>query len=234
MANIQPRMVQAPLHEAGYRTGLFGKFLNGWPNDVNPSSFDRWATTPRITFSGAEWNVDGTIKVVDQNSTSYIADQTLSFIDEAETDDDTPWFTLVGFMAPHLPASVEPQYEDIVVPPRKATPAMRELNRSDKPGYVRRQTRPTLARVEARRIPAMRSLVAVDDQVGRIMHRLSNLNELDDTLAIFVSDNGFLWGEHGLLGKSVPYDDCDRCSVARPLARSPSVGRHRSPPCRSA
>ena len=210
LANAQAHMVQSALDAAGYRTGLFGKFLNGWPNDVNPASFDRWTTTPRISFSGDEWNENGTIVTVEQNSTSYIGDQTMSFIDEAEVEDDTPWFTLVGFMAPHLPATVEPPYEDVVVRPATLSPAMRETDRSDKPAHVRRLQRATIPQIEARRTAQLRSLVPLDDQIGRIMERLTELDELEDTLAIFVSDNGYLWGEHGIFSKSVPYDPAIR------------------------
>jgi arylsulfatase A-like enzyme len=49
----------------------------------------------------------------------------------------------------------------------------------------------------------LRTLMSVDDMVGRVMTVLSNLNE--NTLAIFTSDNGYQWGEHGLTNKTTPY-----------------------------
>jgi arylsulfatase A-like enzyme len=171
-----------------------------------------------MSYSGAEWNTNGTTDTVEQNSTSYIGSQALEFIDEAELEEDVPWFAIVGFMAPHLPAIVEPAYDDAAVPPFRLTPAMRERDRRDKPAYVTRQRPPSLDDLESIRTRQLRSLVAVDDQIGRIMRRMSDLDELDDTLAIFVSDNGFLWGDHGLIGKSVPYDASIRVPL---LARWP-------------
>jgi arylsulfatase A-like enzyme len=205
LAAVEPLMIQRDLHEAGYRTGLFGKFLNNWPNDRNPANFDRWATTPRVRYAGAEWNVDGATRVVHQNSTSFIGDASLVFVEEAESDDGVPWFLHVGFMAPHLPSDVEPRYEDLPVPPLRPSPAMKEVDRRDKPPFVRRRALRTVSEIESRRLPQLRSLVAVDDQVERIMARLEALGELENTIAVFTSDNGFQWGEHSLFGKSTPY-----------------------------
>ena len=59
LAAVEPFMVQRALHDDGYRTALFGKYLNNWPNERDPANFDRWATTPFVAFGGEEWNVDG-------------------------------------------------------------------------------------------------------------------------------------------------------------------------------
>jgi arylsulfatase A-like enzyme len=52
----------------------------------------------------------------------------------------------------------------------------------------------------------LRTLMSVDDMVGELFARLDALGEAEDTLAIFLSDNGLLWAEHGLYGtKRYPY-----------------------------
>jgi arylsulfatase A-like enzyme len=205
LAAVEPLMIQQRLHEAGYRTALFGKFLNNWPNERNPANFDRWATTPIVKYAGAEWNVDGAIRVVDQNSTSFVGDMSIAFLQESESRDEMPWFLHVGFMAPHPPSEVEPRYRSASVPPLRLSVAMREEDRRDKPPFVRKQPLPTVSEIQSRRVPQLRSLVAADDQIDRIMTRLEALAELDDTIAVFISDNGFQWGEHSLFGKSTPY-----------------------------
>lgn len=205
LAAAQPSMIQRTLHEAGYRTGLFGKFLNNWPNERNPAHFDRWATTPRVRYSGAEWNVGGATHVVDQNSTTFIGDASLAFVQESESDDEVPWFLHVGFMAPHPPSDVEPRYEDVPVPPLHLSAAMAERDRRDKPAFVEDQRLRTVSEIQSMRVPQLRSLVAVDDQIDRLMVRLEGLGELENTIAVFISDNGFQWGEHSLFGKSLPY-----------------------------
>jgi arylsulfatase A-like enzyme len=205
LAAAEPLMVQRALRNDGYRTALFGKYLNNWPNERDPANFDRWATTPFVAFGGEEWNVDGSVRKVTQNSTSFLGDLSISFLRDREREDARPWFLDLAFMAPHLPATVEPRYLDVVVPPLEPTSAMLEVDRSDKPGYVRRRHLRSLVDIELRRVPALRSLVAVDDQVDRIMRALKEMGELQNTVAIFVSDNGYLWGEHGRSKKAAPY-----------------------------
>ena len=205
LAAAEPLMVQRALRNDGYRTALFGKYLNNWPNERDPANFDRWATTPFVAFGGEEWNVDGEVKEVRQNSTSFLGDLSISFLRNRERDDARPWFLDLAFMAPHLPATVEPRYLDVVVPPLEPNSAMLEVDRSDKPGYVRSRRLRSLDDIQLRRVPALRSLVAVDDQVDRIMRALEEMGELQNTAAIFVSDNGYLWGEHGRSKKAAPY-----------------------------
>lgn len=51
----------------------------------------------------------------------------------------------------------------------------------------------------------LRTLMSVDLLVNALMLRLGSMGELNNTLVIFASDNGFQWGEHGILGKCAPY-----------------------------
>jgi len=60
-------------------------------------------------------------------------------------------------------------------------------------------------RVGRLRKAQLRSLMSVDDLIERLFNRLDRLGEKQDTLAVFLSDNGFMWGEHRRMGKSVPY-----------------------------
>jgi arylsulfatase A-like enzyme len=81
---------------------------------------------------------------------------------------------------------------------------MREKDRSDKPPDVR-ANHASLGIVRENRRNQLRSLMSVDDMVDAVCRLLDKLGELDDTLAIFMSDNGFMWGEHGLTQKIRPY-----------------------------
>jgi len=71
--------------------------------------------------------------------------------------------------------------------------------------------------VEAVRTPQLRTLKSVDDMVDTVMTKVQQLGELPDTLVIYTSDNGYLWGEHRLGGdyglaaqKRYPYTDSVR------------------------
>ena len=54
------------------------------------------------------------------------------------------------------------------------------------------------------------TVVGVDEQVGRILHQLEQMNILDDTVIIYAGDNGHFWGEHGLYDKRLAYEESIR------------------------
>src|SRR5262245_61217302 len=56
----------------------------------------------------------------------------------------------------------------------------------------------------------LRTLVAIDEGVGRLIKALEETNQLDNTLLVFSSDNGYLWGEHGLGDKRPAYEESIR------------------------
>ena len=79
---------------------------------------------------------------------------------------------------------------------------------SDKPSWVRERRRwdsETRERRDRERIAQLQTLLSVDEGVSELIRSLEDTGRLDDTLIVFTSDNGFLWGEHRLWGKEVPY-----------------------------
>jgi N-acetylglucosamine-6-sulfatase len=54
------------------------------------------------------------------------------------------------------------------------------------------------------------TVASVDEQVGRVIQKLEDLNILDDTLIIYAGDNGHFWGEHGLYDKRLAYEESIR------------------------
>ncbi|MFD0571762.1 sulfatase-like hydrolase/transferase [Kitasatospora gansuensis] len=81
---------------------------------------------------------------------------------------------------------------------------MPEADRSDKPAYIRNATA-TLADAQALRQRQLRTLLSVDDAVQAFHDKLAALGQLDNTLVIYLGDNGYTWADHGWLKKSVPY-----------------------------
>src|SRR4030095_15523071 len=64
------------------------------------------------------------------------------------------------------------------------------------------------------------TLMAVDESVGRILAALQKRGELDSTLVIYMGDNGFAFGEHGLIDKRTAYEESMRVPL---LARWPEL-----------
>ncbi|MEJ6644799.1 MAG: sulfatase-like hydrolase/transferase [Akkermansiaceae bacterium] len=54
------------------------------------------------------------------------------------------------------------------------------------------------------------ALLAVDDSVGRLLANLEKRGELENTVILYLGDNGFIFGEHGLIGKRCAYEESIR------------------------
>jgi arylsulfatase A-like enzyme len=212
----QRSTLQRYLRDAGYRTAIFGKFLNGWGLQ-EPPHFDEWAT-----FSGSKdhylmsnWNVNGRVKTIERYSTDYIKRRAVRFLRSREERDRRPWLMYLNTAAPHYPYIPERDFAHARVPLWKGNRAVHEVDRSDKPPFVQ-AANASLRRVRRARREQLRTLMSVDEMVDRVMRAMAALDEKRTTLAVFMSDNGYLWGEHGLsakVAKRPPYTP----SVSIPL-----------------
>lgn len=54
------------------------------------------------------------------------------------------------------------------------------------------------------------TVLAVDDNIGRLMKYLEEIGELDNTIIVYTSDQGFFLGEHGWFDKRFMYEECMR------------------------
>ena len=213
----QQSTLQRYLDDAGYRTGIFGKFLFDWPLTDPPPHFDDYVFTEggntRDNYFGGPWNVQGDVREVSRYSTDFLARRTTRFISATEADDASPWFMYVTPLAPHRPYIAEERYDDARVPRWQPSPAVHEKNRADKPPFVKSQSQ-SLNEIRRTRRRQLRTLMSVDDLIARINRRIVQEDEKRRTLIFVTSDNGYLWGEHGLLHKRHAYTP----SIAVPLA----------------
>jgi N-acetylglucosamine-6-sulfatase len=238
------------LQAAGYRTMHVGKFLNGYgvlapPTEV-PAGFNDWHGTVDPTtyqFFGYTVNENGTLRTYgaagepDFYSTDFFARRANELI-AAAAPSRQPFFMSVAFVAPHSGGPAEPDdprgHATPAPAPRHASafatvplplaPSWNEADVTDKPAAMQR--RPPISAARAAAIQEgyqqrLESLLAVDDAVESILGALHAAGELDDTLVIFTSDNGFFHGEHRIpTGKLWPYEP----SIRLPLyMRGPGV-----------
>ena len=199
--------IQRYLHDAGYLTGYIGKFLNLWDIDDPPPYFDRFAITSggNPPYYGSKWNSNGNEKRVSIYSTRFVARRGVRFLENAERiNDRRAWYIVLATHAPHAPYEPEDKYRAAKVPTRKRNPAFAERDRSDKPPYVRKHRQELSKSLWVRR-QQLRTLMSVDDLVDRVMRKMGELDERRRTLAFFISDNGMLWGDHGLGNKTHAY-----------------------------
>ena len=202
--------IQRYLHDAGYRTGVFGKLLNHWPTHENPPYWDSWGIF-HGQYHRAFFNVDGVVGHRRGYTTNLVKRYSTRFLRGSELDDGRPWFLYVAPFAPHAPYTPEKRYKTAGVPAWTRGRAVTENDKDDKPEYVRRGSRAGAStRAAIVRAKQLRTLMSVDDLVARLAGTLEQLSESRDTLAFFLSDNGFAWGDRGWVGKSIPYTESIR------------------------
>ncbi|WKZ35940.1 MAG: sulfatase [Anaerolineales bacterium] len=203
----------------GYYTGLVGKYLNSWKGEPRPE-YDYWISfqfgetryyNPRLNVNG-EW-----IRHQGEYVTYSLGNYVIDFLRKAEKK-NKPFILIYTPNAPHNPAT--PADEDLNtfadLPPHRP-PSFDEPDIADKPEWMLRDgpLHPDIIKmIDDFRLNQIRTLVSLDRTIGSIMTELAELNMLDNTVIIFISDNGIHWGEHRLFSKSTIYDETNRVPFA--------------------
>ncbi|HEY7455382.1 MAG TPA: sulfatase [Thermoleophilaceae bacterium] len=243
-SNWLPSWLQA----AGYRTVHVGKFLNNYgatdPYEV-PPGWDEWYATVDPTtyrYFGYTVNENGALRTYGRDvdpqwySTDFVSRRSAEIVERLAPSAE-PFFLSVAFLAPHTGApreagdplgigtpAVAPRHRGAFAAARLPRPAsFDEADVSDKPPAFRR---PHLGAAAVAEITALyrqrlESLMAVDEAVERIVAALRDAGELERTLIVFTSDNGYLSGEHRLPhGKANIYEPAIRVPL---MVRGPGV-----------
>jgi N-acetylglucosamine-6-sulfatase len=241
------------LQKAGYFTAHVGKYLNGYgtrnPLEIPPGWSDWHGSVDPSTYRyyGYMLNENGTLHTycaVPQPScyqTDVYRDKADAII--RERAGKGPFFMWVAFLANHSGGPREaddprgigtpvpaPRYKDkLASTPLPQPPSFNEADVSDKPAVIR--NRPLLS---ARDIAAIQenwqqrreTLLAVDDAVASIVDTLRATGQLDDTLILFTSDNGFFHGEHRVKqGKVLLYEPSIRVPLLMRWTQNKSLPR---------
>jgi N-acetylglucosamine-6-sulfatase len=214
------------LHAAGYRTALIGKYLNGYrPSDTGYVA-PGWDVWDALALPGAGDGKGGYYNyVLGENgksvrfgrapgdySTDVFTRLATQFI--ASTPSSSPLFLYYAPRAPHLPSTPAPRHASACpgLPPLRP-PNYDQADVSDMPAYVRGHARLTprqIAAYDRQHLLHCRSLLGVDDGVRAILEELRRTGRLSNTLFVYTSDQGYLFGEHRLTGKKVPYEESIR------------------------
>lgn len=233
------------LQRRGYRTAIIGKYLNaydqvaprvppGWDLFVAGTDPGRWTDSPFVTGgSGPDAPATGEPITAEGYITDFERDEALAFLDRAAPTG--PFFLYVAHHAPHRPADAPRADRRAWRDYRYRARAWGEDDLGDKPAWVRERA-PGFDRYVAAGegrpgpppppVPAdlprrqLASLQPVDRSVARVLNRLETLGVAGETVVIFTSDNGFLWGEHRLFAKAMAYEESIRVPL---VVRVPGV-----------
>jgi N-acetylglucosamine-6-sulfatase len=230
---LEQSTVATWLQDEGYRTVLVGKYMNGYYGTRVPAGWDDWNAIAGDYLSN---NVNENGRVVSYNPARHYLDDVLAekataYV-RATTADDPPFFMWIGTKAPHAPATPAARHEDAFPGARlPRPPSFDEKDVSDKPNWVRNNStldQKQIAPMDDLYRNRLRSMLSVDELVGKLVDALRERGELDKTFLVFTSDNGFHLGQHRLTtGKWTAYEEDIRVPL---IVRGPGVPEGRTLP----
>ncbi|MCR9229684.1 MAG: sulfatase-like hydrolase/transferase [bacterium] len=178
------------LNDAGYRTGLIGKWHLGLLDQQHPTRFGydyfmgfrsggNVPKDPTLEVNGKDQKLKGLLPDI-------LVDDAIRFISQ---ESDKPFLLSLHFRAPHtrwLPVADEDWAPFKDLDPQIPNPDYPDLNTK----RVKQMTREYLA-----------SVASVDRNVGRLLETLKQLNLSENTIVIFSSDHGYNMGHNGIWHK---------------------------------
>lgn len=213
------RSMVLSLRRAGYHTGFAGKYFNGygaeapyvppgWNQFVANRSASDWTSFSIVEgTSDATATTGTTVGPITGYLTDYQAERALDFLAQ---HGQSPFFLLFSPDAPHDPATPAPGDAGLFDGYLYRERAYLESDRSDKPQWVQDSAPYDEAAGDEFHQHQLESLQALDRAVAALVDEVERQGRLDSTVFFFAGDNGFLWGEHGLAGKGVAYEESVR------------------------
>lgn len=216
----------AVLRQQGWYTGIVGKWHTGpdhghgrdWDfsaiwDHTQPKIYGPYYTNQKMSING------GPPEPMGGYSTDNYTRFALDFIRGRAQEPDRPWYLWLCYDAVHGPWTVAerhlkdypsvsqvPTPEDIYPPrPTKAAHmrvygSWRKAENGQPVGIQDGRTLTDWAQQYSR------AVCALDEGIGQVLDALREIGQLDNTLIVFTSDQGFAWGQHGLRHKFAPYD----------------------------
>lgn len=216
------------LQKAGYATAFIGKWHMGGHSDAPQPGFDHW-----VSFAGQGHylpvehgkqnvlNVDG--KHVNQKGyiTGELTDYAMDWLKNGR-EKDKPFFLYLSHKAVHSNFTPEDKHKTRyagVKIPVPASQANTPKNYKNKPMWVKNQRNSwhgvdfpyhSDLNVQEYKRRYHRALASVDDSIGVMLKYLKDEGLLDNTVVMLMGDNGFMFGEHGLIDKRNAYEESMR------------------------
>ncbi|MBO9623321.1 MAG: sulfatase [Sphingomonas sp.] len=223
------------LQRAGYETAFIGKWHMGDEGDAPQPGFDHW-----VSFKGqgtylpsAEGlNVNGNKVAQKGYITDELTDYALEWI--GQRGRKRPWMMHLAHKAVHSEFIPAERHKGRYANETYRYPKTMAAGVPGRPMWVENQRNswhgvdfPYHSTLDVADYYKryMETLLAVDEGLARILDLLERRGELDDTLILYMGDNGFMFGEHGLIDKRAAYEESMRIPM---IARCPSLFGHRT------
>ena len=215
----------AVFRQHGYQTAQIGKWHTGtdsgwgrdwdyqrvWNRPDNPDNAGRYYGPQVIDFNGQRRMVDG-------YATDNYTDWACDYIRGEGRDPDRPWYLWLCYGAIHTPTTPADRHQGLLKEQTAELPPGIFGPRPGKPSYLQKTQvwEPTddggavFRRGKLTHTAWMQRvhecLMAVDEGVGRLLETLRETGQLENTLVVYSSDQGYANGEHGMRQKVAPYE----------------------------
>lgn len=217
------------LQKSGYQTSFFGKWHMG-EHHANPrKGFDHWVSfkgqgvyyNPTLNINGKEEYFGDSAYITD-----LLTEKAINWLDN-ERQKEKPFFMYLSHKGVHSDfqpaqrhigkyATEEPSYPPSMFPDKRSP---EEYNYEDVPDWVKKQ------RYSWHGVDHMyhgqikfdefyqrytETLLSIDESIDEVLTYLEKNDLLDNTLVFYMGDNGFSFGEHGLIDKRHAYEESIR------------------------
>ena len=218
------------LQKSGYETAHIGKIHMAWKRakeHIRPG-FDYWFSfigqgqyfNPKVNDNGRETQIEGYM-------TDILTDKTVDWLVN-KRDPDKPFSLNLWHKAVHEKHLPAPRHEDLFQDDPLPEPPFDTHKETfkGKPEWLRRKTygfkwnendkipeelpEITWPINKHKYMQLLRSLIAVDESLGKVIKTLEEIGELENTVIIYSSDNGYFMGEHTFIDKRLAYENSMR------------------------
>ena len=184
-----------------------------------PPGWSRWhafALPNGAYFDYALRHTDGSESTHGDDARDYSTDvlRHLAVREIRAAPADRPLFLMFAPYAVHGPTTPAPRHVGTATVGPLTGPNVNEADVSDKPPWIAELPLTRIDRITQVRRRTQETLRSVDEAVDAMLDAFKEHRDLADTLVIFTSDNGHLWGEHRLRGKFMSYNASSRVPLA--------------------
>ncbi len=240
-----PKLLQA----SGYETAYLGKWHMGEDNDEQRPGFDYFVTHKgQGKYFDTEFNLNGERReVIPGYYTTVVTDLAEKWLDrQFDASHGKPWAMMLGHKAPHSFYFPEEKYQHTFDNVEVKYPDT-AFTLDDKPKWIKdrlptwhgiygplfewRKKFPDSSPEAVKDFAAMTraywgTILSVDDSVGRLTAQLAETKQLDNTIIVFMGDNGLLNGEHGMIDKRTMHEPSIRIPL---IVRYPGLTKTDAP-----
>jgi len=211
------------LQQAGYQTAFFGKWHMGDHSDKQQPGFNHWESfAGQGAYYNPTLNING--KHITYKDSTYTTDLlTKHAIDWLKKrDNKKPFFLYLSHKSVHAAFQPAKRHKGMykgktITRPKTYTQTITDEYKNLKwPEWVKDQRHSwhgvdymyhQQTDLDSMVVDYNETLMGVDESIGTVMNWLKSNNLDKSTLVIYMGDNGFSWGEHGLIDKRHAYEE---------------------------